>query len=135
MTIRRVKRRTVTTGGTKRRVDRSKLQQQLDAAEVSRVRHTVDTPLGFVAVRQELLERRRSTGGRPGFADAERRKIPVADSVWRLVSDAAAEMAEPGFHPSPAQVAGAILSIAVHRVGPDLKRDARKALKASSGLT
>lgn len=108
-----VKRRVLTTGRTKRRVDRDNLSQQLGAADVSLLRHVVDTPLGFVAVRQALLDGRRSTGGRPGFADAERRKIPVSDSVWRLVSDAAAEMAEPGFHPSPAQVASAILSIAV----------------------
>lgn len=130
-----VKRRIATTGGTKRRVDRSNLQQQLGAAEVSRVQHAVDTPLGFVALRQELLESRRSTGGRPGFADAERRKIPAAESVWRLVSDAAAEMAESGFHSSPAQVASAILSVAVHRLGPDLKRDVRQTLKAASGST
>lgn len=96
--------------------------------------HAVDTPRGFVAVRQELLERHRSTGDRPEFAEAERRKIPVAEAVWRPVPDAGAGMAELGFRPSPAQVASAILSVAVHRLGPDLKRDARRALKASRSL-
>jgi hypothetical protein len=128
------KRRIVTIGGTKRRVDRSNLQQQLGAAISGTVLHRTDTPLGFVAVRQELIEKRRSTGGRPGFANAERRKIPVAESVWRAVSDAAAEMAEPGFRPSPAQVASAILSVAVHRLGPELKRETRHALTASRSL-
>ncbi|HET8997473.1 MAG TPA: hypothetical protein VFN42_12470 [Acetobacteraceae bacterium] len=51
------------------------------------------------------------------------------------MSDAAAEMAEPGFQPSPAQVASVILSVAVRRLGPDLKRDATQALKAASGST
>jgi hypothetical protein len=125
------KRKIVLSGPTKRRVDRTGLAQALGAAEVEPIKHTIDTPLGFVAVRQALLADRRSTGGRPGFADADRRKIPIPASVWRVVSDAAAEMSEPGFHPSPAQVASAILSVAVDHLTPDLRRDAKHALKAS----
>ena len=128
------KRKIVPSGPTKRRVDRTGLAQALGAAVVEPMEHAVDTPLGFVAVRRALLADRRSTGGRPGFADADRRKIPVPASVWRVVSDAAAEMSEPGFHPSPAQVASAILSVAVHHLTPDLRRDAKHALKASRSL-
>jgi hypothetical protein len=128
------KRRVAVTGSTKRRIDRSDLQIALGAATVAPMHHAADTPLGFAAVRQALWDNLRSTGGRPGFADAERRKIPVPASVWRLVSDAAAEMAEPGFHPSAAQVATAILSVAVQHLTPDLRREAKHALKASTNL-
>jgi hypothetical protein len=128
------KRRIVLSGPTKRRVDQTGLAKALGAAEVEPIEHAADTPLGFVAVRQTLLADRRSTGGRPGFADADRRKIPIPASVWRVVSDAAADMSEPGFHPSPAQVASAILSVAVHHLTPDLRRDAKHALKASRSL-
>lgn len=129
-----VRRRVTVVGATKRRIDRTGLSQALGAATSASLRHTDDTPLGFVAVRQKLMNDRRSTGGRPGFADAERRKIPIPAAVWRLVADAAAEMAEPGFQPSPAQVASAILSIAVHHLNPQIQRDAKHALKASRSL-
>ena len=129
-----VKRRIAVSGPTKRRVDRSGLAEALGAAVTTSVQHTVDTPLGFIAIRQALMDNRRSTGGRPGFADVERRKIPVPASVWREVSEAAATLAEPGFKPSPAQVASAILSIAVRRFGPQLQHDIKHALKTSRRL-
>lgn len=91
-------------GPAKRCVDWTGLAQALGAAAVTSVPNSPDTPLGFVAVRQKLTADRRSAGGRPGFADAERRKIPIPAAVWLLVSDAAVEMAAPGFHPSAARV-------------------------------
>jgi len=128
------KRRIALAGPTKRRVHRTGLLQALGAASANSVQSTVDTPLGFAVVRQALMANLRSTGGRPGLGDAERRKIPIPESVWRLVSDAAAQMAEPGFHPSAAQVASAILSMAVQRMDPQLQRDAKHALKPSRSL-
>ena len=125
------KRRISLTGAVKRRADRSGLAQALGATAVTPMPNRSETPLGFVAVRQKLMTDRRSIGGRPGFADAERRKIPIPAMVWQLVSDVAAEMAEPGFHPSAAQVASAILSVAVDRMSTELREDARRALKAT----
>jgi hypothetical protein len=130
----RTKRRIRLTGGTKRRVDRTDLGEALGATSVVAIQTGTDTPLGFVAVRQELMDKLRSIGGRPGFDGAERRKIPVTDAVWRMVIMAADEMSEPGFRPSAAQVASAILSLAVHHLTPDLQRDAKHALKASRSL-
>jgi hypothetical protein len=121
-------------GPTKRRIDRTGLAQAFGAATSAALPFDNDTPLGFVDVRQKLMNDRRSTGGRPGFANAERRKIPIPAAVWRLVADAAAEMAEPGFQPSPAQVASAILSIAVHHLHPQMQQEAKHALKASGSL-
>ncbi|RAI54656.1 hypothetical protein DOO78_25625 [Roseicella frigidaeris] len=108
------------------------LAEALGAAESVPLPSGPDTPPGFVALRQEVAKALRSTGGRPGLPDAERRKIPVTDTVWRAVSEAAKEMSKAGFHPSPAQVASVILEIAVRDM-PGLVRRAEHALRASAG--
>jgi hypothetical protein len=125
------KRKVNLVGRMKRKVDPSVLKQVLGAAETMPSPAEADTPLGFVAVRQELAAALRSTGGRPGFPDAERRKIPVTEPVWRIVSQAAQSMAGPGFHPSVAQVASAILAVAVRTMAPETIREAEHALRAS----
>ena len=125
------KRKLTLAGGMQRRVDPSALEKAIGAAETIPGPVQTDTPLGFVAVRQELAGTLRSTGGRPGFPDAERRKIPVAEPVWRIVARAAETMAGPGFHPSAAQVASAILAVAVRTMAPETMREAEHALRAS----
>jgi hypothetical protein len=87
--------------------------------------------LGFLAVRQELIQKLRSSGGRPGFDNADRRKIPITDPVWRIVAKAAEDMAEPGFNPTPSQVASALLSLAVRTMAPNTVHEVGHALKAS----
>src|SRR5690242_20636810 len=86
---------------TKRRVGTDGLANALGAAEATPVPDAADTPLGFVALREEVMRALRSTGGRPGLPDTERRKIPVTETAWLAVSQAAERMAAPGFHPSP----------------------------------
>jgi hypothetical protein len=87
--------------------------------------------VGFVALRHEHAGTLRSTGGRPGFPDAQRRKIPVTEPVWRIVAQAAETMAGPGFHPSAAQVASAIPAVAVRTMAPETIREPEYALRAS----
>jgi hypothetical protein len=125
------KRKLNLAGGMKRRIDPSVLEKAVGADETVPGPAEADTPLGFVAVRQELAGTLRSTGGRPGFSDAERRKIPVTEPVWRIVAQAAEAMAGPGFHPSAAQVASAILAVAVRTMAPETIREAEHALRAS----
>ena len=125
------KRKVNLAGSMRRRVDPSVLERAVRADETVPGPAQADTPLGFVAIRQGLAGRLRSTGGRPGFADAERRKIPVIEPVWRIVAQAAEAMARPGFHPSAAQVASAILAIAVRTMAPETMREAEHALRAS----
>lgn len=115
-----------------RQVGQAGLATALGAYATQAVRHSPDTPLGFAAIRQTLMEELRSTGGRPGFAGAERRKIPVTEPVWQFVEQIAAQMAAEGLRASPAQVAGVILMIAAR--GPlstEITREAKHALKAS----
>ncbi len=125
------KRKVNLAGGMKRRIDPSVLEKAVGAAETIPSPAETDTPLGFVAVRQELAGTLRSTGGRPGFPDTERRKIPVTEPVWRIVAQAAETLAGPGFHPSAAQVASAILEVAVRTTAPETVREAEHALRAS----
>lgn len=125
------KRKLNLTGNMKRRVDPSVLENAIGAHETVPGPAGADTPVGFVAVRQELAGALRSTGGRPGFPDAERRKIPVTEPVWRIVAQAADNMAAPGFRPSAAQVASAILSVAARAMAPEMIREAEHALRAS----
>jgi hypothetical protein len=125
------KRKVNLTGRMKHRIDPSILEKAVGADETILAPTAADTPLGFVAIRQELAAALRSTGGRPGFPDAERRKIPVTEPVWRIVSHAAESMAGPGFHPSAAQVASAILAVAVRTMAPETLREAEHALRAS----
>lgn len=118
------------TRRTRQRIGAEALADALGAAETAPVPSRADTPLGFVALRQELARTLRSTGGRPGLPDAERRKIPVTEAVWSAMAQAALDMAAPGFHPTPAQVASAVLELAVRDM-PQLTRDAHHALHAS----
>ena len=121
-------------GNMKDRVLASAVEKALGASESTPLPFGDDTPLGFVAVRQELFSALRSTGGRPGFSDTERRKIPVTEPVWRVVSEAAERMSAPGFRPSAAQVASAILTIAVRHMAPETLQGAEDALKATLTL-
>ena len=114
---------------TKRRLAALEIGDALGASDASPMPVGPDTPLGFVALRKEVAAALRSTGGRPGLQNVERRKIPVTEAVWRVVTEAAEAMSAVGFHPSPAQVASVILEIAV-RDNPGLLDRAEIALRA-----
>jgi hypothetical protein len=71
-------------------------------------------PFTLYALRQELLRRRHSTGGRPGIEGTDlRAKIPLADRDWQCLESLAAALTEEGFAPSPGQVGSVLLSIAL----------------------
>jgi len=97
-----------------RRVGHDGLAAALGAHASGPVFNDPDPPHGFAAVRKVLFEELQSTGGRPGFAGTERRKIPVTEAVWRIAEQIAKEIADENFHPSPAQVASVIISSAGH---------------------
>lgn len=77
------------------------------------------SPITAFAIRQALAEELRSVGGRPGLSDADRRKIPVANPVWRMAEAMAARLAEDGFRPSPSQVASVVLTMAFRQFDQD----------------
>jgi len=81
-------------------------------------------PLTLYALRQELLRRRQSSGGRPGLEGTSfRAKIPVGDQDWQRLEALATSLSAEGFAPSPGQVASILLSLAVRSVTSDPKRE------------
>jgi hypothetical protein len=89
-------------------------------------------PITLFAVRQELFRRLQSTGGRPGFADADKvAKIPVSDGQWKRLEELAAAVAEEGFSPSAGQVANVLLGWALAQLGPDAVKKLAADLKAN----
>lgn len=87
--------------------------------------------LTFAAVRQEAFRRLKSTGGRPGLEGAERKKIPFTQRDWEIVERVADHIAEPGFRPSPGQVASILLSMALDRMNESVEAEVKRTLKAS----
>lgn len=78
-------------------------------------------PVTLYALRQELLRRRQSSGGRPGIEGTSfRAKVPVGDQDWHRLEAIAASLSAQGFTPSPGQVASVLLSIALRTVTTDL---------------
>ena len=81
-------------------------------------------PLSLYQVRQELVERLRSTGGRPGLTEASRRvKIPLSAAQWKELEAVAAEVAAPGFTPSAGQIASVLLSLSLRSIRRNREED------------
>lgn len=103
-------------------VDISPTRPKLDPAEVAAalgakpagVSVTGQGPLTLLAVRQELFRRLQSTGGRPGFADADKiGKVPLSAAQWKRLEELAAAVSEDGFSPSAGQVANVLIGWAL----------------------
>jgi hypothetical protein len=74
-------------------------------------------PVTLYALRQELIRRRHSSGGRPGIEGTSfRAKVPLADQDWQRLEAIASSLSAHGFTPSPGQVASVLLSIALRSV-------------------
>lgn len=93
-------------------------------------------PATLYALRQELLRRRRSSGGRPGIEGTSfRAKIPVGDQDWQRLEAIASALSAQGFTPSAGQVASVLLSITLRSVTADLKEDAGQEADYRTALT
>jgi hypothetical protein len=113
-----------------RRVDAAQVRQGLGAEETPQALAEALAPLTLFALREELVSRLQSSGGRPALAGTTRRaKIPLSDDDWHKLEELAAAIASPGFAPSAGQVASVLLSFSLHSVA------ARMAAGESSSLT
>lgn len=100
-----------------RRIDPAQVQQALGAQEAPEGLSAALAPLTLFALREELVNRLESSGGRPALAGMTRRaKIPLSDEEWRELEELAAAIASPGFAPSAGQVASVLLSLSLHSV-------------------
>jgi hypothetical protein len=96
-----------------RRVEPERVAEALGATIEITEAMTPQSPIALVAMRQELLSRLTSTGGRPGLAGATRRqKIPLDDADWARLQKIAEALNDEEVKPTPGQVA----SVLLHRV-------------------
>jgi len=108
-----VKPRVLLTDAPKRRVSTADLAAAFGASEVVAAPASGGSPAAWFAVREEIAQRLRSTGGRPGLPDAEPRKVTLTQHEWDMVKQLSEAIAEPGFRPSAGQVAGVLLGHAI----------------------
>lgn len=71
----------------------------------------------LLAIRDVLMDRLRSTGGRPSLAgEGSRQRVQVTAQDWQRIADIA-DHVEVGRHkPSPAQVASVLIHLALERI-------------------
>jgi hypothetical protein len=89
-------------------------------------------PLTLYALRQELLGRRQSSGGRPGIEGADlRAKIPLPRRDWERLEVLAESLTIEGFSPSAGQIASVLLSMALRWIGKEPLSPGRAAALAA----
>lgn len=97
---------------TVRRIEPAIVAQALGAVPADAVEVSTQGPASLLALRQEILRRLVSSGGRPGLAGTNRRqKIPLDDSDWRELERIAATLRAHDIRATAGQVA----SILLHR--------------------
>jgi hypothetical protein len=100
------------TGATQPRVDAAKVAAALGAEPLNVAAGNDPGPISLAALGSALLERLRSTGGRPAFVGAtQRAKVPLKENdLARLDKVAQVIGSLLGFSPSIGQVASVLLS-------------------------
>jgi hypothetical protein len=99
------------------RVDPDEVREALGAESTTERLKEALGPVTLFALREELLNRLQSSGGRPALTGVTRRaKVPLNDGDWLLLEELAAAVASPGFAPSAGQVASVLLTLSLHSV-------------------
>ena len=71
----------------------------------------------LLAVRNALMDRLRSTGGRPGLdGEGSRQRVQVSARDWQRIADIADHVDVGRHKPSPAQVASVLIRLALERI-------------------
>lgn len=113
------------SGPTVRRLDPKAVAEALGGEPCPERIDGSPGPATLYALRQELLRRRQSSGGRPGIEGTSfRAKVPVGDQDWQRLEAIAASLSAQGFTPSAGQVASVLLSMALRSVTTGLKEEA-----------
>ena len=106
------------TGRTLPALGREDLQKALGASEVVVTRRAPRDIRSLAELRSEILERLKSSGGRPALVGAtQRQKIPLRPAEWRKLARLARRLSrEAGRAITPAQIAGQLLSSKLHEL-------------------
>lgn len=116
------------SGAASRRVEPDKVAASLGAEASATQLEEVFAPITLFALREELVNRLQSSGGRPGLSGTTRRaKIPLCDKEWLELEELAAAISAPGFAPSAGQVASVLLSLSVQTVASQVSGSPAKA--------
>lgn len=108
------------TGSTLPRVEAAQVQAALGAETFAGKLDELLAPLTLYAVREELVRRLQSSGGRPALEGTSRRaKIPLSEQQWLQLEELAAAVSSPGFAPSAGQVASVLLTAALRHVAEE----------------
>ena len=109
-----------TSEPTVRRLDPQTVAEALGGEPVSGHVEGRPGPLTLHVLREELLRRRQSSGGRPGLEGTNlRAKVPLNNQDWSRLEELAASLSTVGFAPSAGQVASVLLSIALRSLAQD----------------
>ena len=102
------------------RIEASRVAEALGADPSHVTRDVVGGPLSLFQVKQELLRRLQSTGGRPSLSGTSgRKKVPLSESQWAELEAIASEVALPGFSPSAGQIASVLLALSLRSLHRD----------------
>ena len=108
------------TSKTLPRIDPSKVAEALGGEPTGLTWGPGGAPLSFFQVRQEIMRRLQSSGGRPSLSGTSaRKKIPLNDSQWHELEKIASEVASPGFSPSAGQIASVLLTLSLRSLRQD----------------
>jgi hypothetical protein len=101
-------------GSASPRIDPALVAKSLGAEDTGIRLGREGSPVSSFQIRAELLDRLRSSGGRPALEGATRRvKVPITESQWQDLEDLAASFTDLGFVPSAGQVASVLLSLSL----------------------
>lgn len=105
------------TSATLPRIDADRILEALGTEIATTELKEALAPVTLFAVREELVKRLQSSGGRPALEGVTRRaKVPLSDEEWLQLEELAAAVSSPGFAPSAGQVASVLLTLSLHAV-------------------
>jgi hypothetical protein len=105
------------TGPILARVEPAQVQKALGAEPATEALADALAPVTLFTIREELVRRLQSSGGRPGLSGVSRRaKIPLSDEEWLELEELATAISSPGFAPTAGQVASVLLTLSLHSV-------------------
>jgi hypothetical protein len=77
-------------------------------------------PVALLTIRDALMQRLRTTGGRPALSgDGPRQRVQVSAEDWQTIVDIASHVAVGRHKASPAQVASVLIHLALERIPQD----------------